>query len=709
MRKKLFAIVMSMTMVASFMPSLAFAAAHSHSYPIVGTGNGPVTWEQVKAAKNTSEGVLVDVVKEPTCDTNGEAVLTCKGGEACDPAFVGNTKTVVISADHDVEATKMSAKEVADKLLAQDAWTKVEADAFVKAAPTANSGESYCYYEANLCTRCNKLVLIGGKYYTEKDHNRDTSSGCNTKAKCLDCGELVAVKGSVTGTHKPSTTNWVQVTAPTCTTAGEKAPVCETCGEPVLADKVTDTNAPALGHDISKAEVPASEALKSDGVTLKNGYFKVTGYVLDSFGNKGPKYYKASAVVASNNDATATNCPSQKMGVQCANCEQFVVFDANHTTAKASMTTVKAASVDANSAYNVAGALHNFKVVKEVAATCQADAYEVKQCQACEKTVDVPKTGTQLKHSYKVTENKGDCAHDASVVISCENKGCTATKETITKTTTLSESAMYTKSGDTWYFKGFDGELTSFIALPEVNKTAGDHDFGALSLYKDADCTHGEIWARKCKVCGKLDPTSLTNKGTGLGHKLEKVVVSPTCGNEGYTVEQCSVCELCKAKNGTVTVKADDADVWKTDVVKPLVKDGADHAGEAWKVTKVATVFEEGVKTLVCSTCGEELDAKTVIAKKTVAKASNTVTAGKKKLTVKSSAANATGYRVYYKKAGAKSWKSYTKKTASLSKTFSGLSKGKYYVKVRAYAKNYAGEGQVVWGATSSTKSVKVK
>ena len=151
--------------------------------------------------------------------------------------------------------------------------------------------------------------------------------------------------------------------------------------------------------------------------------------------------------------------------------------------------------------------------------------------------------------------------------------------------------------------------------------------------------------------------------------------------------------------------------------VKASVKETEVKVAEAAKTVEEAakstaktaeTKVKEAAKTTAKKATEVKAAAKTT-AKKTVAKASNTVKAGKKSLNVKSSAANATGYRVYYKKAGAKSWKSYTKKTTSLSKTFSGLSKGKYYVKVRAYAKNYAGDGEVVWGATSSTKSVKVK
>lgn len=81
----------------------------------------------------------------------------------------------------------------------------------------------------------------------------------------------------------------------------------------------------------------------------------------------------------------------------------------------------------------------------------------------------------------------------------------------------------------------------------------------------------------------------------------------------------------------------------------------------------------------------------------------------KGKLTVKASAKKAKGYRVYYKKAGWKAYKTYTTSgtVKSLSKTFKKLSKGSYTVKVRAFGKTAA--GKIAWGAKSKAKKVAVK
>ena len=81
----------------------------------------------------------------------------------------------------------------------------------------------------------------------------------------------------------------------------------------------------------------------------------------------------------------------------------------------------------------------------------------------------------------------------------------------------------------------------------------------------------------------------------------------------------------------------------------------------------------------------------------------------KGKLTVKATAKKATGYRVYYKKAGWKAYKTFTTTgtVKSLSKTFKKLSKGSYTVKVRAFGKTAA--GKTVWGAKSKAKKISVK
>ena len=344
----------------------------------------------------------------------------------------------------------------------------------------------------------------------------------------------------------------------------------------------------------------------------------------------------------------------------------------------------KAFVANANNSYTKAVA-HDYETT-ERAATCDENAATVKVCKNCGDTVVTEKLNSTLKHEYKLVETPvdGDCANGVTYSVVC------------TKCKTDGAGHYTTAEADgTRYFKGLDDELViaNYIKVP-ADKLQAAHKPGKLEKIADATCKKAELQAQKCTVCKKILATTIVEVGLPKDHTLEEVKTPETCQTTAKTETKCSVCgDVTKTVGGLAKADAKACDY------------------SVWKVVKESTVFEEGMKKSACAVCGqlEPKGSSIAIAKKSVAKASNTVTAGKKKLTVKSSAANATGYRVYYKKAGAKSWKSYTKKTISLSKTFSGLSKGKYYVKVRAYAKNYDGGGQVVWGATSSTKSVKVK
>ena len=192
-------------------------------------------------------------------------------------------------------------------------------------------------------------------------------------------------------------------------------------------------------------------------------------------------------------------------------------------------------------------------------------------------------------------------------------------------------------------------------------------------------------------ACGKA---SATQPATVTG----KVTVEPTCTKNGEGVYRAIFVD-------PVTKKTYDSND------KTIVLAKSEHKAEvipAVAATVFATGSKDGVK---CSVCGEILTAPKEVAKLKVGTAKiSSLKAGKKSFTVKASAANATGYRVYYKKSGAKKYSYTTVKAKNLSKTVKKLSAGKKYtVKVKAYAKNYDGDGEVVWGALSSGKTVKVK
>ena len=674
------------------MPSLAFAAytpTANHSWPTAYAvaEDGTVTGADAKYVK---------VIKNPihTATTLKAAVVE----ETCmDPLCDDVREMTLADPDHTLVNTVMTPAEYTSAKVAQGEWTQ---------ASTAKWGyNNKCSITAKKCD-CGYV----GEYVSNTSHSQpSTVKTCDTSYVCTVCGKTVEKAG--THSHAAADAGVVVKEAAKCGYGEVKEFTCETCKQ-----KYTEVTSAARTNCVPKKEV--TPEIKTNGDCMLDGVKIATltgsvgnwtgatpapGYAVD-ISYTTPKFYVWDVVVT-----PAKGCGSnQTVGFTCKYCDQVI---------------------DSGDYENVgvASTNHDWET-KEIPATCTEKVKEYKVCKTCGlyKTDGAPSyyfkdakktdkaNSTPNGHKLVVNKIEATCSTPASYVIKCSE--CNAINTTVTAATFTDNGA---KKGESLYVQA-DGTTVNFekktgsIELPYLEATTGAHKYTKKVVLREATCTDSEIQGYKCDDCGKILVHSTTSAykpvetKAALDHDWKKVEIPATCGDYGKTLEQCSRCSLYKKGAGTTD------DITKADSpnnldAKPLVAPGAQHSFDKWVVTKASTVFEEGVKTLTCSVCGAHDATKTVIAKKTVAKASNTVTAGKKSLTVKSSAANATGYRVYYKKAGAKSWKSYTKKTTSLSKTFSGLSKGKYYVKVRAYAKNYDGNGEVVWGATSSTKSVKVK
>ena len=680
------------------MPSLAFAAV-THTFPTVGAGANQFSVDE----KGTVTGAAKDyvtVIKAPTHAEKGLVEVKCLQ-KFCDEV----DQVEVPEIKHTYTVVEMTPAEYAAAKVAQGE----KSPSFEKTF----TGDNKCLIKVNKCS-CGYLkdyVTVGAPDHTAPS----TKLPCDESYVCTTCLQTVKVANP---THQPITGDAGKVVknAAYCGNGKQTEYTCKWCNE-----KYVDTEVTA---DRSKCE-PKKEvtpAIKSNGDCILDGVCIVT-LTKDAKGNWNG--------IANTTGGESTLLPGYKVSFDYTT-PKFYVWD---TVVTPATTCGGNDTVDFTCKYcgqlmgqtaSVATTGHDWEI-KEIAATCTQPVKEYKVCKTCGKyattdgatedyetaTKTDKKDSVKLGHSYVVKKVDATCADAAYYVAKCSACGdkkvvepgvadAFADKDVSMWLNPMTGLASYEKKA-------------GCIELPYVSakKATDAHKYTKKVVLSEATCTDEEYVGYKCDTCGKIcvhgAAAYMPKPGKGaLDHDWKKVEIPATCGDYGKTLEQCSRCSLYKKGAGT-TDDITEADSPNNLDAKPLVAPGAQHSFDKWVVTKASTVFEEGVKTLTCSVCGAHDATKTVIAKKTVAKASNTVKAGKKSFNVKSSAANATGYRVYYKKAGAKSWKSYTKKTASLSKTFSGLSKGKYYVKVKAYAKNYAGDGQVVWGATSSTKSVKVK
>lgn len=150
-----------------------------------------------------------------------------------------------------------------------------------------------------------------------------------------------------------------------------------------------------------------------------------------------------------------------------------------------------------------------------------------------------------------------------------------------------------------------------------------------------------------------------------------------------------------------------DANGKYTKMPGALSADGKSYVFSTGHFSTYAVMSEEEANAAIAEQ--EKAEAAALAAAKPAAPSVKLASLAKGKLTVKASAKKAKGYRVYYKKAGWKAYKTYTTSgtVKALSKTFKKLSKGTYTVKVRAFGKTAA--GKIAWGAKSKAKKVAVK
>ena len=655
---------------------MAFAANTNsgHTFYMYNTHYTIVNGKPVTTATGTPAEVAaaqkeidkyVEVVSAPTCTTDGTVVSKCNTtlpeGVACD-----ETITETIPAGHSWSTLDMSIEEFAAKLVAQKSETEAEAKAWVKAH------KNDCHVSAKRCINCGEVKPVGAGASSVVSHAYTGADTCATKVQCsyTGCAVMITNTGASAGTHD---TTGVANTTKTVACGGitKTGKVCKVCGEFVESGHTGNAKCASFVGDI-----PAGSVTKSmDGKKAFYNGKKIADIASD--GTITPLagfYYDANRDLFVKADTVSEN----KHGYTCSKCGHVQTFlnQAVDTTC-----------------------VHAWSKVT-VDATCTAPAQEYMVCTECGKykTVadadDVPGSSTKtttavpgskaLGHALEVKEVAGDCHDTAKYVVKCTRSGCNQNVEvTAADFKTLPEgTSLYVNPAE----NALRVDTVNVVGSAELKylsaTTTDDHKFTKKVTVKAATCENNEIVTYVCDTCGKLNVhTSTIVPGTKLAHEIEKVDTPATCEMTAGSVEKCKNCDYEK-----VLVKAE-----------PIK--GGKHTGEVWRVTKKATVFEEGVKTLVCPACGVELGAKTPTSKAKYA--APAVKAGKKSATVTVKAtADAVSYKISYKKAGG-SYKTVAAQAGK--KTIKKLAKGKKYT-FKVIAVN--AEGVEV---ASATKTVKVK
>ena len=642
--KKIVTILLSLAIMFTFMPAMAFAvegvtstAGHVWASDGVDADGTPYV-----LAKNV-EAKKVKVLVEPTCDFDGVGEVACGielNGEAC-----GEALTVLIkSSGHTLgDRVRVTAEEMMDHF----GYTATEKKAFYKSSPYK------CFAYVYKCKDC-------GAYITKE-------KTLITKANWMADENVEKASGTETG--------WTGHTAPSDTLDCAASFTCEQCKVAGMTDSTKHNLAASRTFHTTE-----SFKMNADG-----------NYVTDELGNKIPVVEKSTVYVhKTNGDAD---------GSKAVQVDQFTCKLCGTVTAANPKSVTRTEGkwvVDTTQDVGAVCPHDKYTEVVKVQPTCMAVGKSVKVCDICGYEFGESEIA-KIAHNYVTTTLYGTAltaypSLDPRYVYTadiCTNEGCTSivNVQKVGFATIPEAKAEYTLAANanceqgSWVVENYtalgatkavrtiisDKKLAALVANDDSNyKKIGDayynvigtnnqvsipftkatgHKFGAVTAVKEADCLNPGIDAKVCENCGKIDHATKSSVGKALGHEVQEITVSAKCGDGGYTYKVCTRCNEYLDKNGKTAYEnasAEDKPTTKPYAIpqkynetKPVVsKDTA--CQYEWKVLEEATPFVMGTRAKVCSVCGDELAAtKESIAKTTIAAPAVKSLKKKAKVTVK--------------------------------------------------------------------------
>ena len=561
--KRVLTILLSLAIMLTFMPSMAFAA-----------DSDPHHW-QPDAAKTIAA----------TCQHDGLLVESCTGerfaeGETPNSDYV-DPHAIVLPC----EAIKTT-------------YQKKLAECTPKANPIQLSKADY------LVRLANETDITAEELETLAKSN----DACYVFVKeCKDCGKVI-----------PDTAEWEGHKKPAGTADCAISYVCEFCGQTVrtgnhsASEYIGTSNFPSALQAHNYEMKLVGENFCSDGTDASSGYdvyeFKCRdcgdtfNWFVNANGNYGdPTHVKHESLTKfeyRKADCTHTGEYAEKCDV-CGAIVRHGTWNYNHTRF----------TVDKDWVIPATG--HNMKTV-EVPAKCKARGYKINYCQnpGCTAFEHKEYTSDALGHDYVVRViSEPNCDAPGITQIYCSRCTAVADAEAGFADEAYAKGLIEDVDKDGYvipapakdsklYLVGLDREFVD--THNKITKDAieikdwkqGAHDWGQYESMTAADCTHGGFQAKKCKICGHFDPHTAKQVGDPVGHKWVTVSQDPTCGAKGFTVQRCAV---CGEQNGPVIR-------WG----EPKVSYGAKCDFSEWVVETEPTPFKEGTKKLICSVCGDD-------------------------------------------------------------------------------------------------------
>ncbi len=515
----------------------------------------------------------------------------------------------------------------------------------------AGRKEYACGYAYNIA------ALGHDKIITQAVAPTCTEKGATAGITCGRCFEVILTSTEIDELGHDIINH--EAKEPTCTEIGWDA--YETCSR---CDHTTYVEKPALGHNLEDIPAVAATCI-SVGYTAGKGctacdYIEVEPQVIPANGH--------SWVLESTKSIAPTCSRDGKEVYYCKDCGETVEKEVYAT------------------------GNHNYVIVETQAATCTEQGYSKNRCTTCGDEFIAP--ALPVGHTESI--DKGFAAT------------CTAAG--------LTDGSHCGRCGDV---------LKEQVVIPAISHTP------VTVKGFEATCTNtGLTDGTSCSVCGTVIVAQ--NVIPALGHtKVEIPAVEATCTKNGLTAgTSCSVCgDILEAQqivyalgHKEVIVAGKAATCTATGLTEGKKCEVCNTVTVPQKVVPVVahtiTIINKKSATYTkagytgdqyCTGCKKVIKAGATIAKKTLKAPKIKITTSKRKInvTVSNVDKGATGFKIYYKKAGgsykAKTYKSVKDLTKALTKLSSGK---KYYVKVKVFVKSGS---KTVYSKYSSVKTIKVK
>ncbi len=574
MKKKVFAIVLSVLMLLSALP-LSMAATLGDV-----DSNGKVDATDARTALraavgldklNAAELALADVDFDGDVDST-DARLILRAAVGLEQLHSHSyTSAVTTAATCENKGVKTFTCSCGDSYTEEIPATGHKAVTDKAAAATCTAAGKT---EGTHCSVCNK-VLKAQEVIPAKGHKAVTDKGtaatCTAAGKtdgthCSVCNavikaqEVIPAKGHTAVTDKG--------TAATCTTEGKTdGSHCSVCNAVIKAQETIPVKEHTAVADKAVAATCTTEGKTEGSHCSVCNKVIVAQKPVASLGHK--------AVLQAAVPATCTE-PGKTDGSYCLVCD---------TVIKAQQT--------------IPAKGHTEEADKGYAATCTGKGMtDGSHCSVCYITL-VPQTEIPAKGHTEVsgTAVPPTCTAPGSTAIVT----CSVCKEELVHASTvpatghvsssLDESTVVEKNctvnGYTGDYKcDVCGAVTAegSVIAPEE----GAHIYEKVVV--EASCTADEYTVYKCIYCGYIDSENITESGkhpNGIGHTFGAMTtVNPTCDEGGYDTQTCSVCTYEERTN-------------------PKEATGHDYKKDN-KESVTATCLEAGVRVSYCTVCNDK-------------------------------------------------------------------------------------------------------